>query len=192
LKFEKNKMTKKTDIEILREIEKIKGLERTLREEEIFPVMTPGYLNVLEENGLTKEETSRFVEGYKGYLEAYVSQVVSSRFESTYAENKGNLEGTAEGNYILELMRKEGFKPQGEKAYDIRIDDLDKNLSGRTRNCLKNEEMEYVGQLVQKTEGEMLRTPNFGKKGLNELRGILAEHGLSFGMKINYVAPEES
>jgi DNA-directed RNA polymerase subunit alpha len=57
-------------------------------------------------------------------------------------------------------------------------------LSVRSYNCLKNANIRTIGELVQKTEGEMLKTKNFGRKSLNEIKEILAEMGLSFGMKL--------
>ncbi len=62
------------------------------------------------------------------------------------------------------------------------IDELE--LSVRSYNCLKNENIVYVGDLVKRTEGEMLRTANFGRKSLNELKENLKSMGLSFGMKL--------
>jgi DNA-directed RNA polymerase subunit alpha len=56
-------------------------------------------------------------------------------------------------------------------------------LSVRSYNCLKNANIQTIGDLVQKTEAEMLRTKNFGRKSLNEIKEILGGHGLSFGMK---------
>jgi DNA-directed RNA polymerase subunit alpha len=58
-------------------------------------------------------------------------------------------------------------------------------LSVRSANCLKNAEISMIGELVQKTEGEMLKTKNFGRKSLNEIKTILTEMGLSLGMKID-------
>jgi DNA-directed RNA polymerase subunit alpha len=58
-------------------------------------------------------------------------------------------------------------------------------LSVRSYNCLKNANIQTIGDLVQKTEAEMLRTKNFGRKSLNEIKEILAGLGLSFGMKID-------
>jgi DNA-directed RNA polymerase subunit alpha len=55
----------------------------------------------------------------------------------------------------------------------------------RSANCLKNDNIVYIGDLVQKSESEMLRTPNFGRKSLNEIKEILAQMGLSLGMKID-------
>ena len=64
-----------------------------------------------------------------------------------------------------------------------RIDDLE--LSVRSMNCLKNDNIVYLGDLVRKTEAEMLRTPNFGRKSLNEIKNVLAQMGLSFGMQVD-------
>ncbi len=58
-------------------------------------------------------------------------------------------------------------------------------LSVRSYNCLKNADIKTIGELVQKTEAEMLKTKNFGRKSLNEIKEILAEMGLSFGMKLD-------
>jgi DNA-directed RNA polymerase subunit alpha len=58
-------------------------------------------------------------------------------------------------------------------------------LSVRSYNCLKNADIKTIGELVQKTEPEMLKTKNFGRKSLNEIKEILSEMGLSFGMKLD-------
>jgi DNA-directed RNA polymerase subunit alpha len=58
-------------------------------------------------------------------------------------------------------------------------------LSVRSYNCLKNADIKTIGELVQKTEAEMLKTKNFGRKSLNEIKEILSEMGLSFGMKLD-------
>jgi DNA-directed RNA polymerase subunit alpha len=63
-------------------------------------------------------------------------------------------------------------------------------LSVRSANCLKNAEISLIGELVQKTESEMLKTKNFGRKSLNEIKTILAEMGLSLGMKLDKFPPE--
>jgi DNA-directed RNA polymerase subunit alpha len=66
-------------------------------------------------------------------------------------------------------------------------------LSVRSANCLKNAEILKIYQLVQKTETEMLKTKNFGRKSLNEIKEVLSEMGLSLGMKLdNFVPPEET
>ncbi|MCS6890548.1 MAG: DNA-directed RNA polymerase subunit alpha [Rhodovarius sp.] len=63
-------------------------------------------------------------------------------------------------------------------------------LSVRSANCLKNDNIVYIGDLVQKTEQEMLRTPNFGRKSLNEIKEVLASMGLSLGMTVPGWPPE--
>jgi hypothetical protein len=63
-----------------------------------------------------------------------------------------------------------------------RVDELE--LSVRSWNCLRNDGIVYVGELVQKSEAEMLRTPNFGRKSLNEIKEMLAQLGLHLGMSI--------
>jgi DNA-directed RNA polymerase subunit alpha len=68
------------------------------------------------------------------------------------------------------------------------IDELE--LSVRSYNCLKNENIKYVGDLVSKTEGEMLKTSNFGRKSLNELKDNLKAMNLSFGMKLTNWPPK--
>lgn len=65
-------------------------------------------------------------------------------------------------------------------------------LSVRAANCLKNANIKTIADLVQKTEGEMLKTKNFGKKSLNEIKEILAEMGLSLGTKIDATSPNGS
>jgi DNA-directed RNA polymerase subunit alpha len=70
------------------------------------------------------------------------------------------------------------------------VDELE--LSVRSANCLKNADIRYIGELVQKTEAEMLKTKNFGRKSLNEIKEILAEMGLSLGMRLeNFPSREE-
>ena len=69
------------------------------------------------------------------------------------------------------------------------VDELE--LSVRSANCLKNADIRYIGDLVQKTETEMLKTKNFGRKSLNEIKEILAEMGLSLGMKLENWPPPE-
>ncbi|MEE9613086.1 MAG: DNA-directed RNA polymerase subunit alpha, partial [Desulfatiglandales bacterium] len=65
-------------------------------------------------------------------------------------------------------------------------------LSVRSANCLKNANITLIGELVQKTEPEMLKTKNFGRKSLNEIKGILEEMGLSLGMKLENFPPVKS
>ncbi len=69
-----------------------------------------------------------------------------------------------------------------------KVDELE--LSVRSANCLKNDNIVYIGDLVQKTEAEMLRTPNFGRKSLNEIKEVLSQMGLHLGMEIPNWPPE--
>jgi DNA-directed RNA polymerase subunit alpha len=69
-----------------------------------------------------------------------------------------------------------------------KVDELE--LSVRSANCLKNDNIVYIGDLVRKTEGEMLRTPNFGRKSLNEIKEVLSNMGLRFGMEVDGWPPE--
>jgi DNA-directed RNA polymerase subunit alpha len=62
-------------------------------------------------------------------------------------------------------------------------------LSVRAANCLENANIKYIGELVTKSESEMLKTKNFGRKSLNEIKDILMEMGLSLGMKIDGFDP---
>jgi DNA-directed RNA polymerase subunit alpha len=84
-----------------------------------------------------------------------------------------------------------------EQDREVWMDKLSKSvdemeLSVRSYNCLKNANIRTIGELVQKTEAEMLKTKNFGRKSLNEIKEILAGMGLSLGMKLdNYQQPQE-
>jgi DNA-directed RNA polymerase subunit alpha len=69
-----------------------------------------------------------------------------------------------------------------------KVDELE--LSVRSANCLKNDNIVYIGDLVQKTEQEMLRTPNFGRKSLNEIKEVLTNMGLGLGMTVPEWPPE--
>jgi DNA-directed RNA polymerase subunit alpha len=69
------------------------------------------------------------------------------------------------------------------------VDELD--LSVRAENCLQSANIKYIGDLVQKTEAEMLKTKNFGRKSLKEIKELLAEMGLSLGMKLEAWPPKE-
>ncbi|MEN3967557.1 DNA-directed RNA polymerase subunit alpha C-terminal domain-containing protein, partial [Mammaliicoccus sciuri] len=69
-----------------------------------------------------------------------------------------------------------------------KVDELE--LSVRSANCLKNDNIVYIGDLIQKTEAEMLRTPNFGRKSLNEIKEVLAGMGLHLGMDVANWPPE--
>ena len=61
----------------------------------------------------------------------------------------------------------------------------------RSQNCLQNADIKYIGELVQKSEQEMLKTKNFGHKSLNEIKEILREMGLELGMRIDHFPSRE-
>lgn len=88
---------------------------------------------------------------------------------------------------------------QEEKELEVEVLKFDRNLlrkvdelelSVRSQNCLKNDNIVYIGDLVRKTEAEMLKTPNFGRKSLNEIKEVLGGMGLRFGMELDGWPPE--
>lgn len=87
-----------------------------------------------------------------------------------------------------EEVEPEELSPEDERRGDVNpnlyrsVDELE--LSVRAANCLKNADIRLIGELVQRTEGEMLKTKNFGRKSLNEIKEILATMGLGLGMKL--------
>ena len=81
----------------------------------------------------------------------------------------------------------EEHKPQLNDNLFKTVDSLE--LSVRAANCLENANIKFIGELVTKTEAEMLKTKNFGRKSLNEIKDILSEMGLSLGMKIDGFDP---
>jgi DNA-directed RNA polymerase subunit alpha len=84
----------------------------------------------------------------------------------------------------------EDQKPQFNENLYRSVEELE--LSVRSANCLKNADIHKIYQLVSRTEAEMLKTKNFGRKSLNEIKEVLAEMGLSLGMKLEgFVPPEE-
>src|SRR5436309_1548108 len=85
---------------------------------------------------------------------------------------------------VAEAIPDLAFNP----AFLKKVDELE--LSVRSANCLKNDNIVYIGDLVQKTEAEMLRTPNFGRKSLNEIKEVLAQMGLHLGMEVAGWPPE--
>jgi DNA-directed RNA polymerase subunit alpha len=85
----------------------------------------------------------------------------------------------------------EGAAKAAEQQFDpilLRpVDELE--LTVRSANCLKAENIHYIGDLVQRTEVELLRTPNLGKKSLTEIKEVLESHGLSLGMRLDNWPP---
>jgi len=82
----------------------------------------------------------------------------------------------------------EDSEPEINRQLLRKVDELE--LSVRSANCLKNDNIVYIGDLVQKTEAEMLRTPNFGRKSLNEIKEVLVNMGLRLGMELPAWPPE--
>ena len=109
---------------------------------------------------------------------AYAARILQDQlqlfinFEESRAEEK--IEEQIQPGFNRHLLRK--------------VDELE--LSVRSANCLKNDNIVYIGDLIQKTESEMLRTPNFGRKSLNEIKEILAQMGLHLGMEAPNWPPE--
>ncbi len=87
-----------------------------------------------------------------------------------------------EGLEPVEIEIKEDERDKINEHLNRRVEELE--LSVRSANCLQNAEIKYIGELVQKSEMEMLKTKNFGRKSLNEIKEILTEMGLGLGMKI--------
>ena len=79
-------------------------------------------------------------------------------------------------------------EPEFNRNLLKRVEELE--LSVRSMNCLKNDNIIYIGDLVQKSEGEMLRTPNFGRKSLNEIKEVLTGMSLYLGMEIPNWPPD--
>ncbi len=109
---------------------------------------------------------------------AYAARILQDQLQLfiTFDEPKKKTEGEAKP----ELP----FNP----ALLKKVDELE--LSVRSANCLKNDNIVYIGDLIQKTEGEMLRTPNFGRKSLNEIKEVLGIMGLHLGMDVPNWPPE--
>ena len=93
-----------------------------------------------------------------------------------------------EGDQISSLMAE---APRGNQNYDpilLRpVDELE--LTVRSANCLKAEDIYYIGDLIQRSENELLKTPNLGRKSLNEIKEVLASRGLTLGMKLENWPP---
>ena len=86
------------------------------------------------------------------------------------------------------ILREKPAEPEFNKNLLRKVDELE--LSVRSMNCLKNDNIVYIGDLVQKSEGEMLRTPNFGRKSLNEIKEVLTGMSLYLGMEIPNWPPD--
>ncbi|MDR0484106.1 MAG: DNA-directed RNA polymerase subunit alpha [Alphaproteobacteria bacterium] len=88
---------------------------------------------------------------------------------------------------VVEVKEEENKLPF-DKNLLKKVDDLE--FSVRSANCLKNDNIIYIGDLVQKTEADMLKTPNFGRKSLNEIKAVLENMGLNLGMQVDSWPPK--
>ena len=94
-----------------------------------------------------------------------------------------NFEEEAEPTKVVETEKVESFNPNLYRT----VEELE--LSVRSANCLKAEQIYYIGDLIQRTEVELLKTPNLGKKSLTEIKDVLASRGLSLGMRLENWPP---
>jgi DNA-directed RNA polymerase subunit alpha len=129
-------------------------------------------LEVWTDGSLTPEEAvAHSAKILKDQLSIFITFEEEEETEISYSEGEEEKEGFNEN-----LLRS--------------VDELE--LSVRSANCLKHANIKLIGDLVQKTEAEILATKNFGRKSLNEIKDILAEMGLSLGMKLDNWPPKKS
>ncbi len=115
---------------------------------------------------------------------AYAAKILKEQMQIFINFDEDRIEPEQEHNGDANLIQ------VNENLYRS-VEDLE--LSVRSANCLRNAEIKYIGELVQKTESEMLKTKNFGRKSLNEIKQLLSEMGLSLGMKVDgWVQPPET
>jgi DNA-directed RNA polymerase subunit alpha len=114
---------------------------------------------------------------------AYAAKILKDQM-SIFINFDENLEPT------LDTDAENDEKPRWNDNLYRTVDELE--LSVRSANCLKNADIHKIFQLVSKTEAEMLKTKNFGRKSLNEIKEVLVDMGLSLGMKLDgFMPPEE-
>ncbi|MBU3932622.1 MAG: DNA-directed RNA polymerase subunit alpha [Proteobacteria bacterium] len=106
---------------------------------------------------------------------AYSAKILKEQLDPFINFSEAEEEGEAH-----EIVEKEDINDILQRH----VDDLE--LSVRSANCLKNAGINLIGELVQKTEAEMLKTKNFGRKSLTEIKEILVDSGLGFGMKLGF------
>jgi len=109
---------------------------------------------------------------------AYAARILQDQLQTFI-----NFEEPSEG-----LRQDEGEELEFNPLLLKKVDELE--LSVRSANCLKNDNIVYIGDLIQKTEAEMLRTPNFGRKSLNEIKEVLTGMGLHLGMDVSDWPPD--
>ena len=103
---------------------------------------------------------------------------------TVFAALEGGTEPTLE---VATTIGSTGRGPQIDPILLRPVDDLE--LTVRSANCLKAENIYYIGDLIQRTENELLKTPNLGRKSLNEIKEVLASRGLTLGMKLENWPP---
>jgi DNA-directed RNA polymerase subunit alpha len=125
---------------------------------------------------------------------AYAARILQDQlqlfvhFDEGMAQSMPMGGGMMGGGHHMSALDSEADANQLNRYLLKKVDELE--LSVRSANCLKNDNIIYIGDLVQKTEAEMLRTPNFGRKSLNEIKEVLASMGLRLGMDIPGWPPE--
>lgn len=158
------------------------------------------------EAGRVEHDASVRVKGrkvYKNYFKDGISQTATEVLECSFSaartavvETVGEIanyetwQWTRAGEYEFSPVKDVGGESECRapkktlvnSAFLRNVAELE--FSVRTANCLKNENIVYVGDLVRRTEAEMLRTPNFGRKSLNEIKEVLVQMGLHLGMEI--------
>jgi DNA-directed RNA polymerase subunit alpha len=120
---------------------------------------------------------------------AYAARILQDQLQLfVHFEDALPTAGPSTGGSAASSDEGEGDTNQINRYLLKKVDELE--LSVRSANCLKNDNIIYIGDLVQKTEAEMLRTPNFGRKSLNEIKEVLSSMGLRLGMDIPGWPPE--
>ena len=146
--------------------------------------------------GVSAEDMKKLGEARKAAMESpevkkAVEAAAAVREKSAKAEDKeaARAEMQKASQAVREATSAAILKSNPELADLLKkVDELE--LSVRSANCLKNDNIIYIGDLVQKSEAEMLRTPNFGRKSLNEIKEVLSSMGLRLGMDIPGWPPE--
>ena len=121
---------------------------------------------------------------------AYAARILQDQLQLfVHFDDSGIAPAPAQGGAAAGAAGEAGQDTNQLNRYLLKkVDELE--LSVRSANCLKNDNIIYIGDLVQKTEAEMLRTPNLGRKSLNEIKEVLASMGLRLGMEIPGWPPE--
>ncbi|MBR0552191.1 DNA-directed RNA polymerase subunit alpha [Stakelama marina] len=119
---------------------------------------------------------------------AYAARILQDQLSLFVHFDDSALAAAQPAGATQQAQEGEGDTAQINRYLLKKVDELE--LSVRSANCLKNDNIIYIGDLVQKTEAEMLRTPNFGRKSLNEIKEVLSSMGLRLGMDIPGWPPE--